>query len=400
MKLQFVTSSEKKFTVGNCNAINRLTTSIQLFVLLNNSHLISTYPHIVIVGAGIVGASLAYHLASQHARVTLIDKAMKPASDTTEKSFAWINVAHDVPEAYLHLRQQAISDWHRVENELKGQLKVDWSGALTWYESAAQTERIAHKLSHSGCSVRLVNHQEIRLLEPNLKDVPTQAMLAKDEGAIDPIPATEVFIKAARERGADIQLGNEVLSFMTHGTRVTGVVTANGKLSGDTVVLTAGTHTVSLCQSLGITLPVNTSPAILINFYNQRRFVNRIVSNPYMEIRAASNTLILGVEDYIDETTENNPYAIAQRTTEKIKKYWQGAEQIKLANVRVGKRPIPQDGLPIIGRTTPIGGLYVSVMHAGVTLAAIAGRLAAAEILTEQDDSLLSCYRPERLFSE
>ncbi len=96
------------------------------------------------------------------------------------------------------------------------------------------------------------------------------------------------------------------------------------------------------------------------------------------------------------KSIENNPQAIAQRTLEKIKKHWQGAEQIKLANVMVGRRPIPQDSLPIIGRTTHIDGLYLSVMHSGVTLAAIAGRLAAAEILSDQDDILLSPYRPKR----
>ena len=115
-----------------------------------------------------------------------------------------------------------------------------------------------------------------------------------------------------------------------------------------------------------------------------------------MEVRAALNTLILAAEDYIDESIENNPQTIAQRTLKEIKKHWQGGEQLNLANVMVGRRPIPQDGLPIIGRITHIAGLYLSIMHSGVTLAAIAGRLAAAEILSDKDDSLLSSYRPKR----
>ena len=62
----------------------------------------------------------------------------------------------------------------------------------------------------------------------------------------------------------------------------------------------------------------------------------------------------------------------------------------------IGQRPMPQDGLPIIGRVNHLYGLYLSVMHAGVTLAAVTGRLAAAEILSDQDDDLLSTYRLER----
>ena len=56
----------------------------------------------------------------------------------------------------------------------------------------------------------------------------------------------------------------------------------------------------------------------------------------------------------------------------------------------MGWRPIPQDGLPIVGFLPGIGGLYVSVMHSGVTLAAAVGRFAAAEILDETEIRLLT----------
>ncbi len=358
--------------------------------------MIATHPHIIVVGAGIVGASLTYHLVCQNVRVTLIDKAHKPANDATKKSFAWINAMHETPKAYLNLRQQAIADWHRVEDEFNGQLKVDWSGALTWYGNIAETERIAHKLINCGYPVRLIDEQEIVFLEPNLRNIPAQAVFAKEEGAIDAIVTTELFVKAAREKGACVQLDNEVLSFITNGSRITGVVTANGNLTADLVVLAAGANTTTLCQPLNLTLPINLSPAILISFYNNRRFINRIVSNPFMEVRAASDKLIFAAEDYIDESTENNPRAIAQRTLKEIKKHWQGAEQIELVNVMVGRRPIPQDDLPIIGRVPHIEGLYLLVMHAGVTLAAVAGRLAAIEILSGQDEIVLSPYQPKR----
>ncbi len=356
----------------------------------------ATHPHVIIVGAGIIGASLTYHLVCQNARVTLIDKATKPAKEATEKSFAWISAGHEGPETYLNLRQQAIAEWHKVEDEFKGQLRVDWSGALSWRSNMIETERIASHLLNLGFPVHLADRKEIHLLEPNLKHVPAQAMFARDEGAIDPTRTTNLFIKAARERGANIQTGNEILSFMTNGSRIEGVVTANGKVTADIVVLAAGINSAILCQPLGLTLPVTVSPAILMIFHTTHRFVNRIVSNPLMEVRAASNTLTLAAEEYIDESPENCPQAIAQRLLNKIKKHWQGAEQLSLANIVVGRRAIPIDGLPVIGRTTAVDGLYLSVMHAGVTLAAIAGRLAAAEILNDQEDRLLSSYRLKR----
>ena len=221
-------------------------------------------------------------------------------------------------------------------------------------------------------------------------------MFARDEGAIDPALTAELFIKAARQAGVGIQLNNEVLSLMTNGSRIAGVVTASGNVTADMVVLATGANTNSLCQPLGLVLPINILRAVLIEFHNTHRFMNRIVSSPFMEMRAASNTLTLAAEDYIDESIKSNPQAIAQRTLVEIKKHWQGAQQTKLASVMVGKRPIHRDGLPIIGRITDIDGLYLSVMHSGVTLAAIAGRLVAAEILSDNDNILLSPYSPER----
>ena len=356
----------------------------------------SKQPHIVVVGAGIVGASLAYHLVRQNARVTLLDKASKPPGGATDKSFGWITIAHDASETYIALRQQAMADWHRVEEELRGQLQIDWSGALTWHDGPAQTQRVAAKLTTAGYPVRLISQEQLRRLEPNLRHVPPQAILAEDEGAMDARLTTDMLITAARQAGAESQVGNEVVSLMTSGSRITGVVTTIGKMKADMVVLTAGVNTPTLCQPLDITLPMNGSRAILITFHTPHPFVNRIISDPVMDIRAASPTLTLCTADYIDESTGNNPQAIAQRSLEKIREHWLGAGSVNVANVTVGNRPIPENGLPIIGRAPGTEGLYVAVMHSGVTLAAVVGRLAASELVSDQDTVLLSPYRPTR----
>jgi glycine/D-amino acid oxidase-like deaminating enzyme len=60
----------------------------------------------------------------------------------------------------------------------------------------------------------------------------------------------------------------------------------------------------------------------------------------------------------------------------------------------VGYRPTPKDGLPIIGHACE--GLYIAVMHSGVTLAPIAGLLASSEILTGTEDPALAPFRLAR----
>jgi len=63
----------------------------------------------------------------------------------------------------------------------------------------------------------------------------------------------------------------------------------------------------------------------------------------------------------------------------------------------VGRRPIPKDGFPAMGRADGILGLYTAVMHSGITLAPAIGRFVADEVLTGQRDSLLEPYGLGRL---
>lgn len=353
-------------------------------------------PHVVVVGAGIVGASLAYHLVRRQARVTLLDKSAQLTDNATATSFGWLTAGHHQPEPYLSLRQAAIADWHRAEKELNNQLRINWLGALSWLREASETERLAHGLLAAGSPMQLLTRRQLQALEPNLKFPPALAAWNTGEGAIDAAHAADVFLNAARAAGATIQLGNEVRALFGRQSRIEGVVTAAGRLRADLVVLAAGPSATSLCQPLGLSLPLTESPAILLRFHTPHRFVNRIVSSPAFELRAASDTLLLAAENYLGDTPENNPQALARRTLQTIKAHWRGTEHLGLPDIWVARRPMPRDGQPVIGRVAHVEGLYLSIMHAGVTLAALVGRLAAAEITDLQADALLSAYRLER----
>ncbi len=350
---------------------------------------------VVVVGAGIVGASIAYHLARLNVGVTLVDRG-KPAGGVTHRSFAWINVSHGLPEAYLDLRKRAIGEWHRLESELSGRLRVDWSGALTWHADPAETERFAHESAAMGHEVRLIRRDEIAALEPNLKNLPDIAAFAAGEGAVDPAAVTKLLVQAAKEAGADIRLDTDVLSLATQGSRVAGVVASAGKIEADAVVLAAGVGVKDLALPLGLRLPLDASPSILMRFRTPNRLVNRVVCNQHMEIRPQTDKIMVGAEDYIDASAENGPEAVAQRALAAIRKQLAGGDEVELIDVRVGMRPIPEDGFPIVGRVPGIGGLYLSIMHVGVVLAPLIGRLAASEILHGVEDPLLAPYRSNR----
>ena len=84
--------------------------------------------HIVVVGAGILGASIAWHLVRGGARVTVVEAADR-GGVATRASWAWINASWGNPEPYFHLRRRSMAAW-RTWAEALPALGVAWPGGL------------------------------------------------------------------------------------------------------------------------------------------------------------------------------------------------------------------------------------------------------------------------------
>jgi glycine/D-amino acid oxidase-like deaminating enzyme len=80
----------------------------------------------------------------------------------------------------------------------------------------------------------------------------------------------------------------------------------------------------------------------------------------------------------------------------RVAAYLPAARGARVEAARVGVRPMPPDGHPILGPLPGLAGFYTAVTHSGVTLGPLLGRLIAAEILTGTPEPRLAPYRPER----
>ena len=88
-------------------------------------------PRVVVAGAGIIGASIAYHLARAGAEVTVIDQ-QGPATHASRGTFAWINATWaKQPRHYHALSQLGVAGWADLESTLN--LRIRWGGSLEWF---------------------------------------------------------------------------------------------------------------------------------------------------------------------------------------------------------------------------------------------------------------------------
>lgn len=329
---------------------------------------------LVVVGAGIVGASVAYHAARAGANVILVE-AGQPGAGATGNSFAWIaSSVHSGSAAAL--RATATEEYRRVEAELPG-LPVTWSGSLCW-----NTEQNAPEAKRGQ---EIVDGDTAVTLEPNLLQPPEWAIWAPDEGAVDPVGVTERLITGARDHGAQVHRDTPVTGIRRDAAgRVVGIETAAGSMSAGTVVLAAGVASAALAEPLGVRIPVEPSPATLFEFRAPAGLVHKIVNNENFDLRQVAPDRLIAAADS------------QERTLAAIRSTFRGAEGVELLSARVGARPMPADGEPIIGPVTEVPGLYVAVMHAAVTLAPGAGRLIASELIDGIVEPALADCRLDR----
>lgn len=344
---------------------------------------------IIVVGAGIVGASVAYHAAASGAQVVLLDASL-PASGVTGTSFAWIGGpgGRDAADGSTPLRQAALENWSRLEREVPD-VQVRWIGSLAWGEGAL------HDLDALGPDERVVDEAHVREREPNLRIPPQRAVLKATDGAVDPITVTEALLQEARRHGADVRLGVAVTRLRVQGGAVVGLDTSSGFVASRTVVLATGVGTTLLCAPLGVELPVTPAPALLLRFTAPIGLVRTLVTCPQFEAHQSGGSLLVARE-YSGEITQGELRRTGQDTARRLSAAFQGGQDARLIDVRVGQRPMPTDGLPIIGPLPDLPGVYVAVMHSGITLGPVTGRLVATELVEAVPAEQLSGVRPDR----
>lgn len=351
--------------------------------------------NVLVVGAGIVGASIAYHLARRGAAVTVIDRG-QPAGEATAKSFAWINASYGNAEPYFRLRVLSMQEYRRLERELEGALTVNWCGCLRWDLSDRELDDYTRTYANRGYEVRLVGEPEIRALEPNLIDPPARAAYAAGEATLDPVAATGALLEAAERLGATVRRDCEVSEVLSGRTGVAGVETSAGRIEAGRVVLAAGVDCGPLAGRLGIGLPMRHAPGLLLHCKPAAPLIARVLDGPDLNVRQAPDGRLVVAADFGGSPLPNDPDAEAQRLLACLKARFRGGDAIEKERITIGLRPMPADGLPAVGFAPDVDGLYIAVMHSGITLAPAVGRFAAMEILDGVRVDLLDPFRPER----
>jgi glycine/D-amino acid oxidase-like deaminating enzyme len=361
----------------------------------------------VVVGAGILGASVAARLAAAGLRVTLLDQD-QPGRATSRWSFAWINSNDKTPRPYHDLNHAGMRAWAELAPDLDGDAWYRPVGhvELATAEGAAELGARVKRLTGWGYPARLVDPAEAAALEPVLR-VPPDAAAAffPGEGYLLTEPLIARLVARAESHGAHVLTGEP--------GRVTGlepgaaprVRTATGAvLEADDVVCCAGRWTPALAEvplvppeaegSAAPGLVVRAGPVAPPGPV-------RLVHTPELSLRPHPGGLLhLEAEDAAAAVDLHTPEPELRRWAAELlrraRRTVRGLDDACLVEAKVCVRPLPADGQSIVGRLPGAPGTYVAVTHSGVTLAARLSRLITADLATGTPPAPLDPYTPAR----
>jgi len=360
-----------------------------------------------VIGAGIVGASVAFRLAeSGAARVWIVDRS-RLGSGTTSASFAWVNANQKTPYDYFELNRAGLEEHFRLRDELP--LGAPWlhpGGNLEWTGDEADLEALGLRIERLrswgyGAGWRKASWVN-EVLEPNVAFPSPETPVAffPEEAWIEAPRLANTLVELARQKGAETRFGTAAVSIETGDGRVSALQLQDGeRLPVDAVANAAGPEADRVAALLGRTLPLEPSKGLILRLAVEGTPLGRLVHSQHANLRPDGPGYVVVHHSSVDQEFESyaaNKDHLCNELLERARRVVPVLGSAKVEGLRVGIRPMPEDGRPCVGAVPELPGYYEAVTHSGVTLGPLLGRLLAREILTGEIDTLIAPFRPDR----
>jgi sarcosine oxidase subunit beta len=331
---------------------------------------------VIVIGAGVQGASLAFHLAARGVRVIVVERS-SVAAGATGRSSGLVRMHYDLL-AETRLAWASFAWFTAWADRVGGECGFTRTGFL-WIEQPDGAERLGKNVAahrELGIETSVVNADEIRRIAPALAVQEGElAAYEPQSGYADPSGTAAGFMRAARARGARLVSGAEVTGIPVMAGRVTGVATTRGAFSAPVVVDVAGGWAARVAALVGLDIPVTVwrhDTGYLGVPASVPRPIPVVIDNAReMYLRPEGTELVLiGLEDENElngspdrETAQARP-GFADLATDRIVGRMPALIDGTFRSAHSGQDGITPDQRPILGPAGP-DGLYLDCGHSG-----------------------------------
>jgi D-amino-acid dehydrogenase len=372
---------------------------------------------VIVVGAGIVGASAAWHLGARGADVVLVDRADQGQATAAGAGIVapWPLPGTPAPMAVLGLA--AAAHYPRMLDALAAAGVDDHGyarvGGIHVAPDGPELEELYQGMLRLGAQPGMAGLGELQRLGPGapaarfpLLRADLAGLAASGIGRVDGRQLRDALLGAAAAGGARRRAGSATLTLTTgtgRATEVTGVAVDGEVVAADVVVVAAGAWSSMLCRPLGVALPVFPQRGQILHLDLPGRDTARW---PVIQTTGDHYLLAFPGGRVVAGATRESDAGFDHRVTlggvhqvaATALALAPGLADATVAEVRVGFRPLTHDGLPLLGGVEGVAGLVVvtGLGPVGLTLGPYLGA-AAADLALGNDVPLdLAPYRPDR----
>ena len=374
---------------------------------------------VVVVGAGYIGCSVAYHLAAAGLRTALLEQG-EIGSGASRANYGNVQVQDVELDSSLPITLAGWRSCEHLEEELGCSVGYRRMGSLLLIETPAQWELMAArlpKLHAAGIRAEMVPAERLAEIEPLID---SRALLGAcyhaDEGQVWPFRLMHTYVQRGCEHGLQVHRGTEVTGFDVASGRLQGLHTSQGDISAPYVVLTTGAWTPALGRLLGRAwdsqhvhgqaLVTEAAPQRLGNHISSAAFFESMHEGAAHEAppavlavaQSGKGNFLLGEAGVV--TTDLGKQATARGQAAVA------AEALRLLPALNGVRVLrgwaapvafTADGMPLLGPVSDLPGLILATaFKSTVIVTPVVGRLVAQLVLGDRPELDLTPFSPDR----
>ena len=366
---------------------------------------------VVVIGAGIVGASAAYHLSRQaDTEVILVDKEQQGKATLAGAGIICPWVSHAENPDWYRLAKEGAKFYPELIRHLEedGETRTSYKrvGALCVSDRPEELDRIEESVKAKQADapelgeVLRLDAEETRRRFPPLNEE-LESVFVSGAARIDGRMLREAMVRAAGKNGARIVEGEA--SLVSDGDKVTGIAVGDEIIEADQVIVTAGAWVPELLEPLGVRVNVQPQRGQILHIEMQGED-----TSDWPVVLPQSSHYMLAFEDsrVVAGATRETGSGFDYRQTVgglhevagEALRIAPGLSQGTLKEVRIGFRPMGEDALPLLGKLEELGQvtLATGLGPSGLTMGPYVGYLAACIAVGEETGMDLSTYHPLR----
>ena len=376
---------------------------------------------VIIVGAGIVGASLAWHLSRSGADVTVFD-ASCPGAGASGASDGAVSIATKSPGPLMDLAIAAKA-YYRELSVPSGPLSGAYKERSTYLVAQHPDEfeilaRQAEELGAAGVPVHELTGTQLRKTLPALRDDVEFVLEVREEGHALGYQIVQRLLAAS---GATVHRGASVERLALGDAGCTGVVCNGNVFEADDVVVTAGIGSSNLICGVGI-LPQRGQLIVTDRSPLSKKFPGSLFFAAYLvaksRLRASTDSLssvaaacalvidpletgqfLIGSTREPDGNAQYTSFAAVSRILRNAVHFVPGLADLNVVRVFSGVRACVSDGIPLVGQVPEAPGLWIATGFAGdgICLAPLVGRELARSMCSEDAIAEMAALEPSRV---